>query len=234
MKDIFAIYKPKGPTSHDLVKQIRKITGIKKVGHAGTLDPLASGVLVIGIGRQATKQLSFITNDEKEYQATIKLGAFTTTDDLEGKKTQVPVSTLPTTRQIQNILKYFKGHIKQSPPQYSAVKIKGVRAYKLARQGKVFTLKPRRVLIKQIRLLEYKWPTLKLKITTGPGVYIRSLARDLGKKLKTGAYLAALERTRIGRFTRQNALLLTRSSLESNSFSKKLNRFLKGKREIFL
>lgn len=205
MNKILAVYKPKGPTSHDLIDRIRQITGEKRVGHAGTLDPLASGVLVVGIGRQSTKKLGAVVKKEKEYIAIVKLGAISTTDDQEGEKQIVAIKKPPTKQHIQTILKNFKGDIKQTPPKYSAVKVKGQRAYKLARAGKEFTLKPKRVEIKEIKLIEYQWPRLKLKIITGPGVYIRSLARDIGEKLKTGGYLKELERTRVGDFTKEKA-----------------------------
>jgi len=208
--NIFAVYKPKGPTSYDIIHKIKKATGEKKVGHAGTLDPLAKGVLVIGIGREATKKLKDVVVQEKEYLATIRLGATSTTDDSEG-----PVSVLPLDKgesegvegnKIKKVIKSFVGKIKQIPPAYSAIKIKGQRAYKLARQGKTPELKPRTVEIRGIELISYKWPYLKIKVTTGPGVYIRSLARNIGDKLKVGGYLYNLERTRVGRFTKNQCL----------------------------
>lgn len=204
----FAVYKPKGMTSHDVVDKIRQITNIKKVGHAGTLDPLAQGVLVIGVGREATKRLNEVVKKEKEYLATIQLGATSTTDDKEGKiiKTQ---KIKKTKKQINKVLKKFVGHIEQIPPAFSAIKIKGRPAYKIARKGSTPKLKPRKVEIKKIELIEYKYPAIKLRVTTGPGVYIRSLARDIGQQLKTGGYLTDLERTRVGKFTKTNALTLS-------------------------
>lgn len=208
---ILAVYKPKGPTSHDIINKIRRLTGIKKVGHAGTLDPLAKGILVIGIGRQSTKKLSQIVAKEKEYLATIRLGATSVTNDAEG-----PISSkhenIKALKQkinkkiIKEILKQFIGHIQQTPPIFSALKIKGKTAYKLARQGQTPDLKPRAIEIKKIQLIAYKWPYLKIKVVTGPGVYIRSLARDIGQELQTGGYLRALERTRIGSFTKNKTI----------------------------
>lgn len=200
-----AIYKPIGPTSHDIVDQIRKITGIKKVGHAGTLDPLAEGVLVIAIGRESTKQLSSIVKKEKEYVAQVKFGQTSSTDDEEGEKTEVVYQRKPSQEDVQEALQKFIGHIKQVPPQFSAIKVKGKKAYKEARQGRTIELEPREVNIKEIELLEYQWPLAKLRVVTGPGVYIRSLARDLGEKLQVGAYLASLKRTRVGDFTEDKA-----------------------------
>lgn len=208
MKDIFAVYKPKGPTSNQILTKIRKRTGIKKVGHAGTLDPLAQGILVVGVGRAATKQLGTIVAKEKEYLATIRLGYTSTTDDNEGQKEKIQDITKPLLVHVKNTLKQFKGEIDQVPPIYSAIKIKGQEAYKLARKGKEVKMKSRKALIKKISLISYKYPYLKIKVVTGPGVYIRSLARDIGQVLGTGGYLSSLERTRVGRFTKNKALKL--------------------------
>jgi len=206
MEKILAIYKPKGPSSNQILEEIRKVVGIKKVGHAGTLDPLARGVLVVAIGRKATKKLAKIFSKEKEYIAKIKLGWQSTTDDQEGKKIKIKVSEIPSVRKIEKILNSFKGKISQIPPSFSAVKVKGKEAYKLAREGKFPLLKARKVEIQAIEILAYQWPYLKLKVVTGPGVYIRALARDIGRKLKTGAYLVELERIRVGNFTKEKTL----------------------------
>ena len=208
MKDIFAVYKPKGPTSNQILTKIRKRTGVKKVGHAGTLDPLAQGILVVGVGRAATKQLGTIVAKEKEYLATIRLGYTSTTDDNEGQKEKIQDITKPLLVHVKNTLKQFKGEIDQVPPIYSAIKIKGQEAYKLARKGKEVKMKSRKALIKKISLISYKYPYLKIEVVTGPGVYIRSLARDIGQVLGTGGYLSSLERTRVGRFTKNKALKL--------------------------
>jgi tRNA pseudouridine55 synthase len=205
MNNIIGIYKPKGLTSFDVVRIIKKITG-KKVGHAGTLDPLASGVLVIGIGRQGTKKLKEIVLHEKEYIAKIKLGQISKTDDEEGDKVTKEVLKIPEIDDIKRVIKNFIGKIKQVPPLYSAIKIKGKEAYKYARQGKKIKLKAREVQIKSIEILKYSWPFLEIKVVCGPGVYIRSLARDIGEKLATGAYLADLERTRVGNFRKETCL----------------------------
>lgn len=205
MNGIFAVYKPKGPTSHDIINLIRKKTGIKKVGHAGTLDPLARGVLVIGVGREATKNLNQIVRKEKEYLAEIKLGQYSATDDEEGEKTKIIINHQPKRSEIIKALKLFQGQIKQTPPIFSAVKIKGQAAYRSARRGQVIKLKPRLVEIKSIRLISYSWPKLKLRVITGPGVYIRSLARDLGGSLGVGGYLSDLERIRVGDFSKDQA-----------------------------
>ncbi len=210
MSRIISIYKPKGPTSYDIIRGIQKALGQRKgIGHAGTLDPLASGVLVIGIGREATKKLGEIVGKEKEYIAKVYLGKTSTTDDEEGEKTEYEVKNIPTREEVEGAVKTFVGTIMQIPPIYSALKVGGQTAYSLARKGKNVELKERPIEIKAIEVLGYKWPILTLRVETGPGAYIRSLARDIGLKLGVGgAYLADLERTRVGEFTKENSLTL--------------------------
>lgn len=208
MSNIFAFYKPKGITSNDAVQMVKRLIGVRgvKIGHAGTLDPLAQGVLVIAVGREATKTISDVVKKEKEYIADITLGFESTTDDAEGEKTKIEFSKEPTIEEIKKSLKYFIGNIKQMPPIYSAIKISGKEAYKYARGGQVVEMEPREVEIKNIEFLEYAWPKLKIKVLTGPGVYIRSLARDIGRKLGVGGYLSFLERTRVGDFLKKDAV----------------------------
>jgi len=210
MSQIIAIYKEKGPTSHDIIDKLRKITGIKKIGHGGTLDPLAKGVLVVGIGREATKKLGSLVKKGKEYLAKIKLGVKSTTCDEEGEKTKIKVKNKPSLEKIKKVVSNFEGIIFQTPPIFSAVKIKGEEAYKLARQGKIPRIKPRKAEIKKIEILKYKWPDLDLRVVTGPGVYIRALARDIGEKLRTGGYLADLERVRVGDFTKEKSMTISK------------------------
>ncbi len=205
---IFPIYKPSGPTSFDIIRQLRKITGIKKIGHAGTLDPLAEGMLVVGITRQGTKQLNQLIKKDKVYLAEIILGATSDTHDAQGKIEKNKVETRPDQNQVEQALVEFKGHFQQVPPKYSAVKINGTPAYKLARRGKDFQLEAKDVVIHEIKLLKFDYPILEILVHTGSGVYIRSLARDLGKKLNTGAYLSALKRTKVGEFEIADALTL--------------------------
>jgi tRNA pseudouridine55 synthase len=208
MDRIFAAYKPLGMTSHDVVARIRReLPRGVKVGHAGTLDPLAEGVLVIAIGN-ATKRIATEVAKEKEYIATIKLGAESTTDDDEGEKTIHADAVAPTEEAIRTALHAFIGTVEQVPPVYSAVKLSGTAAYALARKGHDVELKPREVRIDGIEILEYEWPILTLKITTGPGVYIRAIARDLGRALHTGGYLIHLLRTRVGEYTSDEAVKL--------------------------
>lgn len=208
MHGIYPIIKPKGPTSHDIIYQMRRVTGEKRVGHAGTLDPLASGVLVIAVGREFTKQLEHHVQGEKEYIATIKLGETSTTDDEQGEKIKLQISNsqIPNEEQVRTVLQTFVGEIEQVPPIYSAIKIKGKPAHRRVRQGQTVELQPRTVEIKEIELLEYTFPILKIRVKCGKGVYIRSLARDIGQKLETGAYLADLERTQVGEFRIENAM----------------------------
>lgn len=197
---IIAINKPVGPTSHRMINLVRRLSSEKRVGHAGTLDPLASGVLVVGIGREFTKQLDSFVLAEKVYEAEFTLGITSTTNDEQGEKTFMSDYKKPTIDEVNSALKKFVGIIWQVPPQFSAIKIKGQKAYDLARKGKVAPMEPREREVKSIELLHYSWPTLSLRIVTGKGVYIRALARDLGEALKTGAYMSALKRTRVGQF----------------------------------
>ena len=208
---LLALYKPEGPSSNQFLNQVRNAIGIKKIGHAGTLDPLAKGVLVVGIRREGTKQLATAVAKEKEYIATVDLGLTSKTEDREGLDPNTPrrvPNPLPTTQEIQNVLPQFIGDIQQIPPTYSAVKIKGKEAYKRTRAGETLTMPPRQVTIKEIELIDYSWPLLTLRVVTGPGVYIRSLARDIGNSLGTGAYLKELERTRVGEWGTEKALTL--------------------------
>ncbi len=210
MKGIFAINKPKGPSSYAIVGQIKRLVGggkKEKIGHAGTLDPLAEGVLVVAIGREYTKQISEVVAKEKEYLADIKLGMTSVTDDEEGEKTEVVVTKIPTLAEIEEIKKDFIGEIIQTTPVYSAAKVGGgEEGYKKARRGEKFTPPPRFVYIERIDVLDYEWPMLQLRVITGPGVYIRSLAREFGEKLKTGGYLTKLIRTRVGDFRIEDAV----------------------------
>ncbi len=200
-EDIHVFWKPKGISSNGFLKQIRKITGIRKVGHAGTLDPLAEGILVVGIGK-GTKLLTNITGAEKEYLAVACLGSTSETDDEEGTKTEVEVATIPVRADVMRALSSFQNETEQIPPGYSAIKIKGKEAYKLARAGDSLTMKSRPAQIKEIELISYEWPLVSFRIVTGKGVYIRAVARDLGAKLNVGGYLASLQRIRVGAWTK--------------------------------
>ena len=176
-----------------------------KVGHGGTLDPLASGVLVILCGK-ATPLCNRVMAGEKRYEARVDLSAFTTTDDREGEREEVEVDSSPTDDCVHEAVGGFVGEIMQRPPAFSAMKVGGRRAYALARQGEVVELEPRPVTIHAIDVLAYEWPFVDLDIRCGKGVYIRSLARDLGCTLGTGGSLAALRRTAVGAFAIDHAI----------------------------
>ena len=204
MDGLLVINKPQNWTSFDVVAKIRNKLNVKKVGHTGTLDPMATGVLVLCLGK-ATKLAQQITDTNKEYIAEITFGATSTTDDADGEisnlKSQISNITSPGLEKIMQALKKFTGSIMQVPPNFSAKKIKGQRAYKLAREGKEVKLEPREVTINEIEILDYKWPILSLRIACGKGTYIRSIARDLGQELGVGGYLTALQRTKVGQYT---------------------------------
>ncbi|MGC9046797.1 MAG: tRNA pseudouridine(55) synthase TruB [Minisyncoccia bacterium] len=204
---IFAIYKPSQLSSYQVIKILKQKFNYKKIGHGGTLDPLAEGVLVIATDKDTKKLSQFLHNSEKEYEAIIKFGEVSSTDDAEGNisKSISANFTKPTLQQIKNISKQFIGNIYQVPPLYSAIKYKGVPLYKLAKQNKKISLKPRLVFIKSIKILKYQWPFLKIKVVCGSGVYIRSLARDFGEKLCCGAYLYFLKRLRVKEFSINDA-----------------------------
>lgn len=206
MTGIFAVNKPVGVTSHDIVNMVRRKTGVKRVGHGGTLDPLAEGVLVIAVGREHTKLLDSYVRGEKEYIAEIFLGETSTTDDREGNKTKVNKNLKPSLEEIEKELKLFEGTISQIPPLYSSIKLQGKPAHRRMRKGEDIKLKAREVYVKEIEILEYTYPVVKVRIATGSGVYIRSIARDLGEKLGTGGYLQSLIRTRVNTFTLDKAL----------------------------
>ncbi len=201
---LVGIWKPIGMTSHDAVNAVRRLSGERRVGHAGTLDPLASGVLVMGIGREATKTLSVAVAHEKEYIAQIRFGITSSTDDEEGEKVAHQVPNIPSLEDLEVAKEKFIGHIMQMPPAYSALKVKGRPSYAYARAGLDAGLKAREVFIKEIEVMSYVWPDLSLRLVTGAGVYIRAIARDLGEALGVGGYLTGLVRTRVGSVTRES------------------------------
>ncbi len=198
---IFAVWKPKGPSSASFLDDLKKKLRVRKIGHAGTLDPLASGILVVGIGT-GTKRLKEAAGADKEYVAKIKFGETSATDDEEGKKKICEIKEIPKLKNVERMIKKFVGDLDQMPSCYSALKIAGVPAYRLARRGNEVELKPRRVKIYSIEILKYDWPFIDIKIVTGPGVYVRALARDLGEALGVGGYVAELTRTRVGEYDR--------------------------------
>lgn len=201
------IYKPKGLTSHDVVARLRKITKVRQIGHTGTLDPFATGVLPICIGK-ATRLIEYL-DDDKEYLATVQFGKNTTTYDLEGEITAT-FDKKVTEEDVKNTLKAFEGEISQIPPIYSAIKVNGKKLYDYARQGQDIEIKPRKVTISKIELKEFDKTSQSAKITVAcsKGTYIRSIAYDLGAKLGCGGYLTALERTKAGKFQVNTAIKL--------------------------
>lgn len=203
---ILVVDKPVGPTSHQVVSIVRKGSGIRKVGHAGTLDPRASGVLVLCLGA-ATRLSEYLSTTSKRYYAVIRFGASTQTYDSEGEVT-LETARIPTRKEIEGSLSDFVGKISQVPPPFSAIKVKGKRAYELARQGKTPQLEPREVTIHDLKLVNYKPPDLSIEIECSAGTYIRSIAHDLGSHLSTGAHLAALKRLKAGPFTIEEAVPL--------------------------
>lgn len=211
IEGIYIIDKPLSMSSQRAVQIVkywaRAKTGNKKikVGHAGTLDPLATGVLIVAIGREHTKHIDTIVTATKEYVAKIFLGATSTTDDAEGEKTVCDVSVEPSMEDIVKVVQEYIGDITQIPPTYSAIKIGGKEAYKRVRRGEVVEMKPRTVHIDAIEILSYAYPTIEICVVCGKGTYIRSLARDIGMSLGTGAYLSGLIRTRVGEHTLAHA-----------------------------
>lgn len=209
---VLVVDKPIGLTSHDVVQIIRRGTGIRRAGHTGTLDPRASGVLVILVG-PAVRLSEYVSASDKRYQATIKLGASTDTYDEEGTITgsvsDVDIDHI-TEEHFDEILQQFVGEIEQVPPPYSAVKVKGKKAYDLARKGEEVNLEPRLINVYSLEILEWAPPEAVVDVYCSSGTYVRSLAHDLGKSLGTGAYLIGLRRTKSGRFTLRDAVQLRR------------------------
>lgn len=201
---LLVVDKPLGWSSMDVVRRVRRAAGNAKVGHAGTLDPLATGVVVCCLGN-ATKLIDSLMGLTKVYEAEVDLSAFTPTDDREGEREEVAVAAEPTLDALRHALARFIGEIDQRPPAFSAIHVNGQRAYKLARRGEDVNLGTRRVRIDAIELLHYDWPIATLRITCGKGTYIRSLARELGEALGTGGHLAALRRTAVGPYDLTNA-----------------------------
>lgn len=212
MNGILLIDKPQGWTSFDVVNYVRKIVarieGKKprniKVGHTGTLDPMATGLLVVCVGKY-TKKVPELIKQNKTYIAEITLGAFSDTDDAEGR-IEPKNNLVPEQSEVESILRQHEGLIEQTPPAYSAVKIDGKRAYELARAGKEVKIKPRMVKVNVLKLLKYVYPKLSFQAEVGSGTYIRSLARSIGVEVGTGAYLSELRRTTVGEYKIENAL----------------------------
>lgn len=209
MRDgILIIDKPAGPTSHDIVSRVRKIMKTRRVGHAGTLDPFATGVLVVCINK-ATRLSQFLTGEDKEYEASMLLGYETDTGDLTGKATtEINDVAHITTEMVRDALNSFKGQYSQTPPMYSAKKIGGVKLYEMARRGEVIERKPVEIDIKEIELIQFSDNIYTFRVVCSSGTYIRVLAEDVGKRLGVGAHLTSLKRIRSGKSLLKNSIPL--------------------------
>ena len=205
---IIPINKPAGITSHTVVNKLRKFYGIKKIGHAGTLDPFATGVLVLLVGRDSTKRSQELMKQNKIYRTKLKLGYISDTYDKDGVIQEYNIQKVPTRSEIDQIIASFIGEISQIPPMYSAIKINGKKMYELARKGQTVDIPPRLVNIYDIKVLDYTYPYLTLDIACSSGTYIRSLGYDIGIKLGTGAYLEELERRQSGEYNIENCYSL--------------------------
>ena len=196
---IVVVDKPAGITSHDVVARVRKFAGIRRIGHAGTLDPMATGVLVLGIGR-ATRLLGHLSGQDKEYDATLRLGVTTTSDDADGDVVDVRSASDITNDALAAAVSALVGPIEQVPSAVSAVKVGGVRAYKRVRDGESVELAPRQVRIASFDVLARRGDDVDVHVVCSTGTYVRALARDVGAALGVGAHLTALRRTRVGEF----------------------------------
>lgn len=201
---VIVIDKPLGPTSMSMVNLVRRKCMKAKTGHAGTLDPLATGVLVLGVGKM-TKKLGQMMDTEKRYMTVIDLSATTAGHDAESPREEVAINSIPTSEEIEEAVQSFSGEIMQAPPIFSAVKVDGHRAYAVARKGKEVALAPRKVTVHAIHATTYAWPFVTIDISCAKGFYVRALARDLGRKLQVGGYCTEIRRTAVGRFTLEKA-----------------------------
>ncbi len=204
---VIVIDKPVGLTSHDVVQIIRRGSNIRRAGHTGTLDPRASGVLVVLVG-PAVRLSEYVSASDKRYQAIIRLGQTTDTYDADGEVLTADKEINVTEQQFEETLKTFVGEIEQVPPPYSAIKVQGRKAYEMAREGEEVELAPRKIQVYSLELLEWAPPEVVIDVYCSSGTYVRSLAHDLGEKLGCGATLAGLRRTKSGRFTLRDAVPL--------------------------
>lgn len=204
---IVNIYKEKGYTSHDVVAVLRKVVGQKKIGHTGTLDPDATGVLPVCLGR-ATKVCELLTDHDKTYEALLLLGKTTDTQDISGEVLEERDPGNLTEEEVRSCIESFIGEYDQIPPMYSALKVNGKKLYELAREGKTVERKSRKVQIHGIRILEMNLPHVRMEVDCSKGTYIRTLCHDIGEKLRVGGCMEELERTKVGRFLKEDAVTL--------------------------
>jgi tRNA pseudouridine55 synthase len=207
MTGVLLIDKPVGPTSHDVVARMRQVTRERTIGHAGTLDPRATGLLVVLLGK-ATRLANLLGRHDKTYEAVLRLGWSTTTDDAAGERLDAPTGPLPSDDQLREALGTFTGRFEQLPPQHSAKKVDGYKAYELARREQQVPLKYVPVIVHSMELIERDNDLVRLTMNVGAGFYVRSLARDIGARLGCGAHLHSLRRTRSGSFTVEAATSL--------------------------
>lgn len=207
MDGVIVVDKPEGMTSHDVVNRMRRIAGMKKVGHLGTLDPMATGVLPLVLGR-ATRLAQFFSSGEKTYDACMQFGWSTDTYDREGEPTSEPVDPRFTRAELDAVLDRFRGSFLQTPPPFSAKKIAGTPAYRLARKGSPVNLQPVQVQVFDLELLEFAGATARIRLRCSAGTYLRGIAHDVGRELGCGAFLTALRRTAAGEFTEASAFTL--------------------------
>jgi tRNA pseudouridine55 synthase len=206
MNGLLLVNKPVGMSSFDVVRRLRRVTGVRKIGHAGTLDPLASGLMLMLFGT-ACKQAQRLTKLDKRYGAEVRLGVASTTGDEEGEKTVVS-DRVPTHDEVERALERLTGEITQVPSAYSAIKINGQEAYKRIRAGESVEMPSRQVTVYENRLVNFDYPRLELDTKVSSGTYIRTLAQDLGEMLTTGAYLTGLVRTEVGEYRLDDAMVL--------------------------
>ena len=206
LQGVLNVDKPAGVSSARVVGQVKRLLPRgTKIGHAGTLDPFATGVLLLLVGK-STKLCERLMDEPKQYEATVKLGATTPTDDPESPETPTPGASPVTVEALQTTLSSLVGDVTQRPPAFSALKVGGRRAYDLARDGQAVELQPRTVRIYGIELLDYAWPLVRLRVDCGRGTYVRAIARDLGELLRVGGHLTQLRRTRVGPFNAADAV----------------------------
>ena len=210
MDGVIVIRKEKGFTSHDVVAKLRGILHMKKIGHTGTLDPDAEGVLPVALGK-ATRLVDMITDKEKTYEAVMRLGVVTDTQDMSGTVLSQVSELHVTEEELRTVTESFTGDYMQVPPMYSALKVNGKKLYELAREGKTVERKPRPVHFYEIEILDISFPLVRFRVTCSKGTYIRTLCHDIGEKLDCGAAMESLLRTKVGRFTLDDAITLAQT-----------------------